>query len=244
MSVDIVEKAREFAKKSHYETNHLYDGKPYFDAHVVPVVEWAEKYLYLYPKKIRPLKRAIAYCHDTLEDTRVTYNQLKRATSCEVADGVFALTNFRGKTRDERAPDEYYHGIVEADVVLNKLADRAANMINGLATGHSMVEGYKKEYAHFKELLQKDLLLARPWAELDSLHLNKLKLNRVREHSIVVGPENEHYVVRDIDNVFIDDELHVQINCYSLSDVEKGNRTVLCSFSPEQVKPRINSVLF
>ena len=57
----------------------------------------------------------IALGHDVIEDTRQTYNDVKKATSEMVAEIVYALTNEKGKTRKDRANTKYYDGIKDCE---------------------------------------------------------------------------------------------------------------------------------
>ena len=107
---DIEKKAKEFALKSHRKTNHKYDIFPY-KLHLNIVVWFARKYIYLIPIDKRNNVLAACWCHDTIEDCRVTYNDIKNTLGDDVANIVYALTNDKGKNRKERAGDNYYKGI-------------------------------------------------------------------------------------------------------------------------------------
>jgi (p)ppGpp synthase/HD superfamily hydrolase len=90
------------------------------------------------------------FAHDTIEDTRVTYNDVKSALGHYVADLVYALTNEKGKTRKERANDKYYEGIrSEKYGIFVKMCDRIANVEYSKMSGSRMFEMYKKENEDF-----------------------------------------------------------------------------------------------
>lgn len=106
---------------------------------------------------------AAAWFHDTIEDARVTYNDLKKiftqlnASGCRIdvayaAELVYALTNNKGRTRDERAGDNYYAGIraVKGAPFL-KMCDRLANVRYSTLFGirQRMAEVYAGEMPHF-----------------------------------------------------------------------------------------------
>lgn len=88
--------------------------------------------------------------HDLIEDTRVSYNDVKEHLGQEVADIVYAVTNEKGKNRKERANDKYYEGIRNTPgAVFVKLCDRIANVQYSKMTGSRMFEMYKKENDEF-----------------------------------------------------------------------------------------------
>jgi hypothetical protein len=153
----LIKKARDFAIECHSKVNQLYDGLPYH-THLNDVVEYAEKFKYLLPEKDYVLAICAAWCHDTLEDGNITYNDLVKALNRDIADVVYLLTNNRGKTRSERADDVYYFGIKE-DYIANyvKICDRLGNMSHGVLFTGKMLEDYKKELPHFKEMIYNDM---------------------------------------------------------------------------------------
>ena len=91
------------------------------------------------------------WLHDTLEDCRITYNDLKKVFGIEISEMVYAVTNLRGRTRSERASEEYYQGIRETPYAsFIKLCDRMANYSYSIPRGNSrMKEVYDSEMADF-----------------------------------------------------------------------------------------------
>lgn len=88
--------------------------------------------------------------HDLIEDTRVSYNDVKRQLGQAAADIIYAVTNEKGKNRKERANDKYYEGIRNTPgAVFVKLCDRIANVQYSKMTKSRMFEMYKKENEHF-----------------------------------------------------------------------------------------------
>lgn len=149
----LINKARLFAIDCHRKVNQLYDGLPYH-THLLDVVNYVNKYKHLLPEKDYVLAICAAWCHDTLEDGNITYNDLKNALNREIADIVFLLTNHRGKTRNERANTDYYYGIKE-DYIANfvKICDRLGNMTHGILFTGKMIDKYKEELPHFKDMI-------------------------------------------------------------------------------------------
>lgn len=171
---------------AHAKTNHEYDGMPY-SVHLIQVIFFMYKYLYLLPESVWEGVLIAGWHHDTIEDARLTYNDIKKKYGKWVADLVYAVTNNRGKNRDERANDEYYELIRETPwACFIKLCDRLANVSHAKETRHGMFYGYKDENEHFLErvLTENQRELFKPMTdELESL----FTLDQKVEHAI-----NEH----------------------------------------------------
>jgi (p)ppGpp synthase/HD superfamily hydrolase len=92
--------------------------------------------------------------HDLIEDTRVSYNDVKDQLGQEAADIIYAVSNEKGKNRKERANAKYYEGIWNTPgAVFVKLCDRIANVQYSKMTKSRMFEMYKKENDHFVHAL-------------------------------------------------------------------------------------------
>ena len=146
-----VKKAYFAARKAHQKINHKYDGKyDYFDTHILRTVHYAMKYIYLVPKEDRHFVLAIQFFHDGIEDAHLTYNDIKKAFGFIVAEGVYACTNEKGRTRKDRANAKYYKGIREAYLAkFVKICDRMGNVHYGIFNSGGMIDGYIKENEHF-----------------------------------------------------------------------------------------------
>lgn len=147
MNVQIIR----YAIEAHQQTNHLYNGAPY-SLHLAMVVSYAYKFLDLIPDVDKNQQNVIYACwlHDTIEDCRLTYNDIKLVAGVEVADIVYAVTNEKGKNRSERANDKYYEGIRKTMwAKFVKMCDRMANVEYSLSTNSGMFQMYKKENANF-----------------------------------------------------------------------------------------------
>lgn len=144
--------------EQHTSTNHMYDTYLPYEMHLRMVANVADKFmeimvpkLLLHPGNPEVVKlRYAAFGHDLIEDTRVTYNDVREKMGEEVADIIYALTNEKGKNRKERANDKYYEGIRNTPgAVFIKLCDRIANVQYSKMTGSRMFEMYKKENINF-----------------------------------------------------------------------------------------------
>ena len=155
MHINKIEIARRFAFYCHKNVNHLYDGKPY-ETHLDAVGEIAKKYIYLIPSKDRDNVLGAIYLHDTIEDTRRTYNDIVKNSNKYVADLVYAVTTEKGKNRAQRANSKYYKDIRHTEyATFIKLCDRIANIEYGKSKGSSMFNTYKKEHNKFVKSLKK-----------------------------------------------------------------------------------------
>jgi len=149
---------RDKAAKAHADTNHRYDpdGKnhPYI-FHLNMAVDASSKFKHLIPEKVYFDVETGIYFHDGIEDARLTYNDVLKITNSVIAAEIaYACTNNKGKTREERANDEYYALIkVTPYASFAKICDRIANMTYSKQQGSSMHKKYIKEYEHFKEKL-------------------------------------------------------------------------------------------
>jgi (p)ppGpp synthase/HD superfamily hydrolase len=138
-----------FAIDAHNKTNHLYDGKPY-SVHLSMVAMYGMKYINCIPEQCQETVINACWLHDTIEDCRLTYNDVKKIAGEDVANIVYAVTNEKGKTRKERANDLYYYAIRETrGARFVKLCDRLANVRYSFETKSKMFEVYKNENEHF-----------------------------------------------------------------------------------------------
>lgn len=154
LSSELVKKAIEYATLKHFETNHKYDGQPY-DVHLKMVFNYACKYAYILPdeESVRWCLAA-SWTHDTIEDCRQTYNDVREVLGGAVAGITYALTNEKGRNRKERANEKYYDGIRNTPFAsFVKICDRLANVKYSKESGSKMIEAYKKEQPFFKQQL-------------------------------------------------------------------------------------------
>lgn len=138
----------------HDDTNHKYDNLRYI-VHLKRVVDYVTKYIHHIPPQWHEIITLAAWGHDLIEDTRVSYNDVKEKLGEQVADIIYALTNEKGKTRKERAGDKYY---TEMKLVkyapFIKICDRLANASYSKENGDSMLNRYKEEHIVFMEIFE------------------------------------------------------------------------------------------
>jgi (p)ppGpp synthase/HD superfamily hydrolase len=157
----IVTTAINAATKGHNDTNHKY-GDASYTIHLSHVVDVAHRFIHLVPKELRPIIIAACWLHDSIEDARLTYNDIikiftsvgvSHADATMIAEIVRAVTNYtRGRNRAERMPDYIYQEIAETvGARFVKLCDRIGNIEFG-----GKADMYKKEHGHFKAKLYHD----------------------------------------------------------------------------------------
>lgn len=178
MKQTLSEQAKDYAIKCHADTNHFYgEGVPY-SVHLEMVVNYAKKYIKLlfpYPQEFNESIEqmyAAAWCHDTIEDTRQTYNNVVNKIGYLAAGIVYDLTNEKGKTRAERGNEKYYQELKDNKYAgFIKVCDRLANVKYSKDHGSSMLNAYKKEHEDFKLKLYRPEWV-RMFMELDELIYN------------------------------------------------------------------------
>lgn len=151
---EIVRKARKFATQAHADTNHRYGEHPY-EVHLAMVESFAIRFMDLLDNvDDRTTAIAGAWVHDSIEDARMTYNDVKDATNEAIAEVAYALTNEKGRTRKERANDRYYAGIRANRIATYvKICDRLANVTYSKNTQSRMLDLYRKELPDFRDAL-------------------------------------------------------------------------------------------
>ena len=153
MDKTLVEAIR-YAVCAHQDVNESYDGAPY-SLHLAMAAHYADVFSYLLPPQERDETLAAVWLHDVIEDCRRSYTDIKAVFGEKIAELVFAVTNNRGRTRHERANDDYYRGIVATPyATFVKLCDRLANTQYSAARGDArMVAVYRAELDAFLEKL-------------------------------------------------------------------------------------------
>lgn len=146
--------------EQHESTNHQYDKYLPYEFHLRMVHQVAKEFIHLITNSndgetsLRESVLLAAFGHDLVEDTRVSYNDVKGVLGYTTTEIVYALTNEKGKNRKERANDKYYDGIRSVEgAVFVKLCDRIANVRYGKITGSGMVKMYHKENPNFIQKL-------------------------------------------------------------------------------------------
>lgn len=136
-----------FVLLKHHNVNQKYDNLYPYYYHLKMVTDFITKFKHLLTYEEYLKVFVIGNCHDLIEDTRMTYNDVLELFGKEIADCVFTCTELRGKNRAERHGAEYMKLLKEDRLGrFVKLSDICANMTMGKKTGSSMLKKYQKEY--------------------------------------------------------------------------------------------------
>lgn len=151
---DFEASAKIFAINKHSAVNHFYDNKAY-SVHLESVVYYAKKYIdRIVPKSFHQEVIASCWLHDTIEDCRLTYDDIKKEFGTTVAEIVYACSNEKGKNRKERANDKYYRSIRNIPyATFVKMCDRLANIAYSEAHKTRMLALYRAEQKEFIDIL-------------------------------------------------------------------------------------------
>ena len=178
---------RNRARFIHDDVNQKYDNHPYF-YHLDKVGKLVCKYLQEIVERQEDIVPVLfgAYFHDSIEDARLTYNDVMKIAKEFMSEGqallateiVYALTNEKGRNRHERANEKYYAGIRDTMYApLVKACDRLANYNYAKETNSRMVSCYEKEMEYFIGcLLLNDMNTDSPYSIPESL-LSTLRNN-------------------------------------------------------------------
>jgi (p)ppGpp synthase/HD superfamily hydrolase len=159
-----LEKALLVAEKAH--NNQSYDIFPYV-YHVKQVVRISREFY-----KDDEVVQVACALHDTLEDTSLSYSDLKKTFGETVAEIVYNVTDELGRTRKERKEKTYPKIKSDWKSVAVKLCDRIANVEHSKEFNQDMFNMYKKERASFcAELYSSDGLNGDAWEHLDRLFI-------------------------------------------------------------------------
>ncbi len=163
-NAQLIEQIRNSAHELHASVNQFYDGHPY-GFHLDMVADSVYRYGHLVCDNSDDVVPMLfgAYYHDSIEDARLTYNDVLNAASqfmderkaLIATEIAYALTNDKGRTRAERAGEKYYNGIRETPYApFVKLADRLANIKHSCIGGNQrMKQIYKEELPHFLQAI-------------------------------------------------------------------------------------------
>ncbi len=163
-------KAKIFALKAHQ--GQLYGTRDYF-FHLEAVVAIAKEF------KLDENMVAGCWLHDTIEDCKVSYQDIKELCGEQIAEIVYCVTDELGRNRKERKLKTYPKIKNNPDALCVKLCDRIANMQQSFLDNNDRLSAmYLEEHKEFKSQLysadsSETLLLL--WKRLDDLVSNETK---------------------------------------------------------------------
>ena len=140
-----VTRALQYAEVAH--GTQMYGDRPYIQ-HLRETVAVAQRYT----EDWQTLQAAAL--HDVLEDTAVTFGELRESFGWTVAEAVRAVTDPPGKNRKERKAKLYGAGISNTRAAIVKLADRIANVTACVSDGNArLLRMYQHEHPAFKNAI-------------------------------------------------------------------------------------------
>lgn len=116
--------------------------------------------------------RVSAWLHDIIEDTGMSYDQIRFGFGEAVADIVYAVTNEMGRNRKERNIKTYPKIKANKKAIILKLADRIVNISQAVGTNSRYIDMYKKEWGGFHTALYErddDERVEKMWKHLEKL---------------------------------------------------------------------------
>lgn len=163
---------RDAAARCHAEVNQKYDGYLPYEFHLRLTASFAARFIHLLGADEAEAETiyAGAYFHDSMEDARLTYNDLTKLLTElkeqhglllhveEAVEAVYALTNEKGRNRAERANERYYAGIRSTRFApFLKMCDRLANVCYStqFSPQQKMAQIYAEEMPHFLQAIGK-----------------------------------------------------------------------------------------
>lgn len=166
---DTAAKIAEEASQAHARVNQFYDKTRPYAFHLEAVARNTARYADEVLPADAPDELILAlwfgaWFHDSIEDARMTYNDVMKVASRYLepenallaTEIVYALTNEKGRTRAERADERYYALIRRTPYApLVKVADRIANIEYSVSNGQcGMAKMYAGELPHFIQSVQ------------------------------------------------------------------------------------------
>lgn len=196
--IEMVAKARAWAVKAHAGQKDK-AGKDYFKAHVTVVAEGV---------KGDPIAEAVAFLHDTVEDTSVTIEDIRTGFPKEVADAVSTLTHSKGISYAE-----YLWYIQQNSIAVKvKLSDLRTKFMDLTRLPHTPTERdlertrkYKRAYTILSS--REGISAVNPYALYDYLLANNWSVKRKSTRtSVLETPDDSAAITVPIDLTLADYE--------------------------------------
>lgn len=176
---EFIQKAKDYAIKCHKDVNHFYDRAWPYAHHLQMAVdvfyECTKANVIMWNPVQEKIIVSAIWGHDLIEDTRQNYNDVKQVLGLEIADIIYAVSEEKGRNREERQNDKYYDGIYNTKyATIVKLCDRIANTQYSVDSKSNMIKKYKQEYPKFRQKLyskvwESDWVYEEFWNRLDKI---------------------------------------------------------------------------
>jgi len=143
---------REHAEIEYNVSNCIYDGKSYM-VHVDMVGDFIEKHKLVFKFfEDYEIALAAAYFHDTMEDAKCTFNDVKKFTNADVARVVLNVTDVPAEDRFTKHMLTMSKTVTDYRAIILKLADIAANTSYSFKSGSGMYKKYVAEWVYRKAI--------------------------------------------------------------------------------------------
>ena len=163
---DNIKKICTKASEIHEDVNQSYGANKPYIFHLLDVFDCVKSFGFQSCNNEEDVLGIVAGAlfHDSIEDARLTYNDVKSELKlCGLSENqvfigseiTYALTNEKGRTRAERTNEKYYEGIRSTKYApMVKYADRIANLCFSVmnAIEHESKECFRKAKMYIKEM--------------------------------------------------------------------------------------------
>jgi (p)ppGpp synthase/HD superfamily hydrolase len=183
-----LEVIRKYAQKCYDGANCEYAGNNYF-VHIQMVYDVVLAHQDIFEGDSLTLSYVLgaAYCHDLLEDTKESYNDIMRVTGKDVADITLAVTDVPADNRLMKHLLTMHKTVKDYRAIILKMADILANATYSKMQGSSMYNKYVAEYKYRRPIFKTALNwyshsmhmheVDKLWEKLDEVH-GFTKLNK------------------------------------------------------------------
>ncbi len=146
--MNIKDRAMLVAEKAHQ--NQTYGIYPYM-YHIREIADLVESITQKFESHIWNADVLIvtAILHDVLEDSDLSYNDIKKEFGENIAELVYCITDELGRNRKERKSKTYSKIRKNCETVLIKICDRIVNIEYSKRTNSKMFKLYKSEHEIF-----------------------------------------------------------------------------------------------
>lgn len=140
-----------------------YDIFPY-TKHLRDVVEILENHGYVNEYIVA------GWLHDSMEDCNISYNKIRKVFGKDVAEMVYAVTDPKGRTRDQKKEKVYQDLRAYPKAIVIKVADRIANMRNCIRMNNrDKLRRYYQEGLTFRNELYPSSEIPSLWRTYDEI---------------------------------------------------------------------------
>ena len=98
-----------------------------------------------------------AWLHDTIEDTKCTYQDIKGLFGARVAEFVWSVTDEMGRNRKERKERSHQKNFASGESATLKLADLTANVEDAVKNKAKQLKMYQQEWEEIRVLVNEAL---------------------------------------------------------------------------------------